>query len=92
MVRTRFRNLGTTALQFAYVAKGSLIASLTPWPKLWDIAAAAIICESAGAVVSKWNGEKIFPIDLQDYNGEKLQALAANKKVYSQILELIKGK
>ena len=92
MVRTRFRNFGTTALQFAYVAKGSLVATLTPWPKLWDIAAAALICETAGAVVSKWSGEKIFPVDLEKYNGEKLQALAANKKVYPQILELIKGK
>ena len=79
MVRTRFRNFGTTALQFAYVAKGSLIATLTPWPKLWDIAAAAIICESAGAIVSKWNGEKIFPVDLEKYNGEKLQALACQQ-------------
>jgi myo-inositol-1(or 4)-monophosphatase len=92
MVRTRFRNLGSTALQFAYVAKRGLIATLTSWPKLWDIAAAAVICESAGAVVSKWNGEKIFPVDLEKYNGEKLQAFAANKKVYPQILELIKGK
>lgn len=92
MTRTRFRNFGTTALQFAYVAKGSLVASITPWPKLWDIAAAAIICESAGAVVSKWNGEKIFPVDLEKYNGEKLQALATNKKVYAQILEIIKSK
>jgi len=90
MVHTRFRNLGTTALQFAYVAKGSLIATLTPWPKLWDIAAAVLICESAGAIVSKWNGEKIFPIDLEKYNGEKLQALAANKTVYPKIIELLK--
>lgn len=61
MVRTRFRNLGTTALQFAYVAKGSLIATVTPWPKLWDIAAGTLICESAGAIVSNWRRRKNLP-------------------------------
>ena len=90
MIRTKFRNLGTTALQFAYVAKGGFAASLAPCPKLWDIAAAAVICESAGAIVSKWNGEKIFPVDMEKYDGRPLEAIAANKKVYPQILELIK--
>ncbi len=88
--RTRFRNLGTTALQIAYVAKGGLIATIVNTPKLWDIAAGAVIAEAAGAVVSNWQGEKIFPVDLDSYEGAKIQTIVANKKVYSEILEMLK--
>ena len=90
MQRTKFRNLGTTALQFAYVAKGSLIATIVSRPKLWDIAAGAVIAEAAGAIVSDWQGGKIFSVDLDSYQGQELQVIAANKKVHAQILELLK--
>ncbi len=91
MQRTKFRNLGTTALQFAYVAKGSLIATITSCPKLWDIAAGAVIVETAGAVVSDWQGGKIFPVDLDSYEGQELQVIAANKKVHAELLGLLKS-
>ncbi|MFA5251688.1 MAG: inositol monophosphatase family protein [Phycisphaerae bacterium] len=90
MQKTKFRNIGTTALQLAYVAKGGLIATIAQYQKLWDIAAGALIAEAAGAIVSDWKGEKIFPADLDGYQGQKFQTIAANKKVYAQILELIK--
>jgi myo-inositol-1(or 4)-monophosphatase len=89
MQRTRFRNLGTTALQLAYVAKGSLVAAIFNCPKLWDIAAGALIAEAAGAIVSDWQGGKIFPVDLDSYQGQELQTIAANKKVHKEILEII---
>jgi len=88
--RTRFRNLGTTALQLAYVANGGLIATIVNCPKLWDIAAGALIAQAAGAVVSDWQGGKIFPIDLDGYQGQELRVITANKKVHAQILELLK--
>jgi myo-inositol-1(or 4)-monophosphatase len=91
MQRTKFRNLGTTALQLAYVAKGSLIATIVNRPKLWDIAAGALIAETAGALVSDWQGGKIFPIDLDSYQGQELQVITANRKVHTQILELLKS-
>jgi myo-inositol-1(or 4)-monophosphatase len=91
MRRTRFRNLGTTALQLAYVAKGSLVATIINRPKLWDIAAGAVIAEAAGAVVSDWEGRKIFPVDLDSYKGEEMRVTAANKKVHAKILEFIKS-
>ena len=90
MQRTRFRNLGTTALHLAYVAKGSLIATIVSDPKLWDIAAGALIAETAGAIVSDRQGGKIFPIDLDSYEGEELQVMTANKKVHAEILGLLK--
>jgi len=91
MQRTRFRNLGTTALQLAYVAKGSLIATIVNRPKLWDIAAGALIVEAAGAIVSNWQGGKIFPVDLDSYEGQELRVITANKKVHAELLKLLKS-
>jgi len=91
MQRTRFRNLGTTALQLAYVAKGGLIATIASDPRLWDIAAGTVIAEAAGAMVTDWQGGKIFPLDLESYEAQQFQLLAANKKVHPQIIELLKS-
>jgi myo-inositol-1(or 4)-monophosphatase len=88
--RTRFRNLGTTALQIAYVAKGSLVATIACTPKLWDIAAGAVITADAGGIMSDWQGQNIFPIDLEGYEGGIFQTIFANKKVHPQIVELLK--
>ena len=90
MQRTRFRNLGTTALQLAYVAKGSLIGTVVTCPKLWDIAAGVLIAETAGAIVSDWNGGKIFPMDLDSYEGQTMQVIAANKKTHAELLGMVK--
>lgn len=87
--RTKFRNLGTTALQLAYVAKGSLIATIASDPRLWDIAAGAVIAQAAGAILSDWQGGKIFPVGLDSYQGRQFQILTANKKTHTQIVELI---
>ena len=87
--QTRFRNFGTTALQLAYVANGGLIATIINVPKLWDIAAGVIIAQTAGAIVSDWKGKNLFPINIDDYNGEVLPMLAANKKTHPKILHLI---
>jgi len=91
MKQTRFRNLGTTALQLAYVAKGGLIATIASDPKLWDIAAGTVIAEAAGAIVTDWQGGKIFPVDLEGYEAQQFQLLTANKKVHSQIVKLLKS-
>ena len=87
--RTRYRNLGTTALHLAYVAKGSFVAAVASTPKLWDLAAGAIIGECAGAVLTDWQGTDIFPVDPDGYEGGQFQAILANKKVHSQIVDLI---
>jgi len=89
MKRTRYRNLGTTALQFAYVASGGLVATLVSSAKLWDIAAGSLIVESAGGVITDWKGGKIFPVDTTNYQGGEFNAIAANKKVHAEILQLL---
>jgi len=91
MQRTRFRNFGTTALHLAYVAKGGLIATVVSDPKLWDVAAGALIAETAGAIVSDRQGGKIFPIDLDSYEGQELEVMSANKKVHAELLNLLKS-
>lgn len=89
MHKTRFRNLGTTALQIAYVAKGGLVATIVCRPKLWDITAGTVIAQTAGALVTDFKGEKIFPVDLDRYQGEEFRVLAANKKVHPELLKMI---
>lgn len=87
--QTKYRNLGTTALQFAYVAKGSLAATITDTPKLWDIAAGAIIAECAGAKVTDWQGRKIFPADTDRYEGGTFQTLVANQKTHTELVKML---
>ncbi len=91
MQRTKYRNLGSTALQLAYVARGSFVATIASSPKLWDMAAGVLIAEAAGAIVSNWQGEKIFPVNLDSYQGENFQVVGANKKVHAEILALLQS-
>jgi myo-inositol-1(or 4)-monophosphatase len=90
MEKSRSRTLGSSCLQLAYLAKGSLVGIVFVRPKLWDIAAGALLAECAGATVSDWNGNKLFPLDLDKYQGQEFKTLGANKKVYSEILNLLK--
>ncbi|MBN2590613.1 MAG: inositol monophosphatase family protein [Sedimentisphaerales bacterium] len=86
---TKYRNFGTTALQLAYVAKGSMAATITDTPKLWDIAAGAIIAESAGAMITNWQGEKIFPVDTDNYEGGTFPTLVANEKTHGELVRIL---
>jgi fructose-1,6-bisphosphatase/inositol monophosphatase family enzyme len=74
----------------AYLAKGSLIGVVFVRPKIWDIAAGTVIAESAGAIVSDWQGNKLFPIDCDKYDGKMFPTLGANKRVYGDMLAMLK--
>lgn len=92
LLRTlRCRSLGSTALHLAYVAKGSFVAAIIEKPKLWDIAAGAFLVESAGAVVTDWQGKAIWPVDMNNYTGQAVKTLAANKKTHKKLVDLING-
>ena len=90
MKRTRFRNMGSMALHMAYVAKGSMIGTTGFEAKLWDIAAGAFIIEQAGGIVTGCEGEKVWPVELEKYNGEQFSIIAANKKAHAEIMKLMK--
>jgi myo-inositol-1(or 4)-monophosphatase len=89
MERARSRTLGSSSLQLAYLAKGSLIGIVFVRPKLWDIAPGALIAESAGAIVSDWKGNKLFPVDCDKYEGQEMATVGANRRVYGEILTLL---
>jgi myo-inositol-1(or 4)-monophosphatase len=89
--QSRFRNFGTTALHLAYVARGGLVAAVMCTPKLWDIAAGVVIAQEAGAIVTDWNGGKIFPVDLDNYTGQTFQVAAANRRTHPKLLEAIRS-
>jgi myo-inositol-1(or 4)-monophosphatase len=86
---SRFRNFGTTALQLAYVASGGLVGTVVCTPKLWDVAAGVLIAEAAGAVATNWKGEPLFPVDLDAYQGQAMNVLAANRKAHSKLVDWI---
>lgn len=86
---SRFRNFGTTALQLAYVSSGGLVGTVVCTPKLWDVAAGALIAEAAGAVVTDWKGQSLFPVDLDAYQGQAMDVLAANRKAHSKLIDWI---
>ena len=92
MEKSRFRSLGSSAVQLGYVAKGSLVATIMSNPKLWDFAAGALICTAAGANVSNLQGEKIFPVDTENYYGQAFSVVACNKKVRSELLGIISSR
>lgn len=88
MQTTRFRNLGTTALHLAYIAKGSMTGAVTSVAKLWDIAAGAFIIQTAGGSVTDMQGNSIFPVDVEAYNEENFCILATNKTNHAHFLSL----
>lgn len=88
--RSRFRNFGTTALHLAYIARGGLVAGVFCTPKLWDIAAGVVIAEGAGAIVTDWAGGKIFPVDLDTYDGGAFRIVAANRSAHPRLLETMR--
>ncbi len=87
----RFRNFGTTALQMAYVANGGLVGTIACTPKLWDIAAGVAIAEAAGAVITDWQGQPLFPMELDTYEGRSFQLLVANRTAHPTLLAHIKA-
>jgi myo-inositol-1(or 4)-monophosphatase len=89
MTHCRYRNLGTTALHLSYVAKGGYAAMIACTPKLWDIAAGALIAQNAGALVTDWQGNTIWPQDLAAYQGQALPIVVGAADAHQEIIELI---
>ena len=87
MLQTRFRNLGTTALHMAYVAKGSMIGMISNDAKLWDIAAGTALVELARGVVTDLAGKGVFPLRPEEYAGQSCTVLAANRKTHGLFLK-----
>jgi myo-inositol-1(or 4)-monophosphatase len=86
---TRFicRNLGCTALHLAFVARGEFDALVADNPRLWDIAAGAVLISSAGKLMTSPAGAPLFPLDPGTYAGEEIPVLAARADLHRQLIE-----
>lgn len=91
MLNMKLRNLGTTALHLGYVARGALIGTKTNASRLWDIAAGAALVESAGGRITDMQGNDVFPIDMENYDGGIIEVLATNKKTHNEFLGIFQS-
>ncbi len=79
------RNFGSTALHLAFVAHGELDAMTADNPKLWDVAAGAVMLEIVGARLTDPDGAAVFPLDVATYAGTNLPIIAARSDVFEQV-------
>ncbi len=69
---------GSVAFNLASVARGGAAISLEIRPKIWDVAAAWVIVEEAGALIEIFAGKSPFPVRRGiDYNKFQFSTLAA---------------
>lgn len=62
---SRFRILGSQAVQLCWAASGKLRLNINPEAKLWDDAAGALICERAGAAHASLEcGGALYPLQV----------------------------
>lgn len=78
-----FREIGSAALEGAYIAAGRLDAGIHYSLKPWDIAAAKIIIEEAGGMVTDLDGNMLSP-----KNG---RMLASNGILHQDVMNLVKS-
>ncbi|HLD57868.1 MAG TPA: inositol monophosphatase family protein [archaeon] len=77
------RQFGAAALEFCYLAAGRMdIVEITD-TNPWDVGAGSLIAKEAGAVVTDLSGNP--------WDTTKKDILAANSKLHSQLLKILKG-
>jgi myo-inositol-1(or 4)-monophosphatase len=82
------RMLGSAAYHICKVAEGSAMAGSEATPKVWDIAAAALILTEAGGVLRTVTGEAVFPLRAEalDYQSRSYPILyAADESTWQQV-------
>jgi myo-inositol-1(or 4)-monophosphatase len=72
------RILGSSTYTIAMVARGLALLGLDATPKIWDLAAAWLLVEEAGGIMSVFEGSPAFPISTNiDYSTTSYTILAA---------------
>jgi len=72
------RIMGSGAYIFCLVARGSALLGFDAAPKIWDLAAAWLLVEEAGGMITAFEGSPPFPIFPQDdYSSTNYPTLAA---------------
>jgi len=81
-----FRRIGSAALVAAYVACGRFHAYLQGGLHPWDIAAAAVLVEEAGGLITDFEGH---PIDLRH---PSIEMVTANPELHAMLLDEVAGR
>jgi len=78
-----FRRFGSAALVTAYVACGRVDAYMQGGLNPWDMAAAVLLIEEAGGMITDFQGK---PIDIRN---KDIEVVTANPKLHSILLEKV---
>ena len=80
------RILGSSTYTLSMVARGLALLGLDATPKIWDLAAAWLLVEEAGGIMSEFEGLRPFPLSPNvDYSTTSYTTLAAATQ---QLLEM----
>jgi myo-inositol-1(or 4)-monophosphatase len=72
------RIMGSGAYNFCLVARGAALLGFDAVPKIWDLAAAWLLVEEAGGVITAFEGSPAFPLTPhEDFNHTSFPTLAA---------------
>jgi len=77
------RQMGSAAIELAYVAGGRIESLMIPGANLWDVAAGALLAREAGGKVTDFAGK--------EWNLESKDILASNGVVHKELLKVIKS-
>lgn len=77
------RQLGSAAIEMAYVAAGRLSSLMIPGAWVWDVAAGVLLVREAGGKVTDFKG--------RDWHIEEKEILAADQKTHAKVLRIIKS-
>lgn len=78
------RNMGTAALELAWVAMGRLEAYILFDVKLWDVAAGILMVQESGGQVTDFLGK--------DFNLDSTTIVSSNKFLHKELLRIINKK
>jgi myo-inositol-1(or 4)-monophosphatase len=84
-----FRNVGSVCLHLVWVASGLIDAAYATHTKLWDFAAAALLIEEAGGVVTDHAGRALWPLQVSEYRNQSLPLLAGSPTMHRHLLEIL---
>jgi fructose-1,6-bisphosphatase/inositol monophosphatase family enzyme len=84
--RYLLRSQGAVALHLAHVAAGFVDGAFSTECKLWDVAAATLLIEEAGGVVTRGDGAPLWPMDAARYDGGDIPILAGTRAMYEALL------
>jgi len=84
----RIRTLGSTVVQLADCVMGRLDANVQQQGRLWDFAAAGLVCVEAGMKFTDWTGAPVFPV--RDLRVGHTATIAARPNVHRRILALLR--